>query len=979
MSKNAKKHRNKGSTQGFDGVRGDQTAKRLKYWGKNTVSLNWRRWDVEKIRYTQIVKTITYGENVWSTKFIAPYGMKEAIKQRKRDNRGRSSLPGDAKETLCLPEHYDFKDVVIDVEDEGDLGHKEFYVVYCLKCHSSDRGYMKYFTTQYKDFLPNNPTLKDVMDNWDKIAEEHSSSIMKYIDVAGCILPHEPTVSASPNESHYIVKPADHADSKCHKWTSTETTSILELLKSPQQSSAVLTSPSSGKRPATSLTSPTSMKKQKLLTVALDGSITAEKTVKVHNTKRPGGEGNATITVKHQKQLTFKSIKLIDPTVSLKKNTTDSMEKCAQNTCYSFVLSGCAKEVSNNTTIEFYDKHVKHLRKHHQESVGHIQIDNKGLPTPLRVSLDKNNIRELHAALVLSYRRLQSSLSNPLLYKPFVGDNVPFSVYTDGIQKFGKELNGAYARTCDKDLNIINAPVSLHSIKGGSMDSVKLSVEIISVINDIKPILHVQSAFDIFVKVDTLASLPEFLKCCIIISQDNVGKKLKLLFVNWPVCINADGCATNGAAVALLVKIIGLISPSARCSAHAAHGSMRRLAASKTMCVPEVVDYAAQIRPVLKHFKNSGKSMSILNEALKLLEMRAMKTMLWCPTRMGYLLTSSKRCTELLVPLTDVLVTCGIKKDDAMYFISPKCLTIMHVLADIEGMFMKNFLRRLDCDNSLIIDVFQESANAVISLGELKLETFNSFIDGITEDEWGNIVLSTKTPTGETHNLTLNYTHHPGRRAISKVDKIKNDAVELKNKILENLKTNIEDQSQSDTIVEFASCFDMKRKITCEERIEYLKKLHALYCVDYIHEVEAEFGIPGWEVTVTYEAKVKCSEEELVSQYKDLWPKLNKEWCAWNKNKDKKFQTKEFWKLMLEQYGVLCCELFELLVIMMSISPGTGPLERSYSLLEKICKKDRNWLGAKSIESLWLLAIYHLNDDDALFDGVRNILSNEKI
>ena len=104
---------------------------------------------------------------------------------------------------------------------------------------------------------------------------------------------------------------------------------------------------------------------------------------------------------------------------------------------------------------------------------------------------------------------------------------------------------------------------------------------------------------------------------------------------------------------------------------------------------------------------------------------------------------------------------------------------------------------------------------------------------------------------------------------------------------------------------------------------------------------------------------------------------LNKEWCAWNKDKAKRFKTKEFWKLMLEQYGYLCCELFELLVILMSISPGTGPLERSYSKLEKICRKDRNSLSAKSIESLWLLAIYQLNDDDALFDGVRSVMSNE--
>ena len=222
------------------------------------------------------------------------------------------------------------------------------------------------------------------------------------------------------------------------------------------------------------------------------------------------------------------------------------------------------------------------------------------------------------------------------------------------------------------------------------------------------------------------------------------------------------------------------------------------------------------------------------------------------------------------MPLIDVLVSCDVKKEDASYFMSPKCLGIMHLLADVEGVFMKNFIRRPDGDNALIIDVFNESANAITTLDELELKTFDSFVDGITEDEWGNVLLSTKIPTGENHNLTLNYTHHPGRRAISKVVKIKSDAVDLKDKILENLKSNIEQQNQADTIVEFASCFDMKRKISCDERIELLKKLHAIYCVDYTHEVENSFGVPGWDVTVLYKAKVKCSVEELVSQFKAL-------------------------------------------------------------------------------------------------------------
>ena len=230
---------------------------------------------------------------------------------------------------------------------------------------------------------------------------------------------------------------------------------------------------------------------------------------------------------------------------------------------------------------------------------------------------------------------------------------------------------------------------------------------------------------------------------------------MELLFDNWPVCIAADGCATNSAAVEVLMDKIGLLSPGTRCSAHAAHGFARRLATSKTMSVQEVVEYTTNLRPVLKDFKNSGKTLCLLNDALKLLEMKQIKTLVWCPTRMGYIVTSSKRCSELLVPLADVLASCDIKKENASYFLSPKCITIMHILGDVEEVFMEKFIQRLDGDSSMIIDVFHESENDVAALNNIKMILFNLFLDGLTEDDNGNIVLTT---TGETtaHSLTLN-------------------------------------------------------------------------------------------------------------------------------------------------------------------------------------------------------------------------------
>ena len=62
----------------------------------------------------------------------------------------------------------------------------------------------------------------------------------------------------------------------------------------------------------------------------------------------------------------------------------------------------------------------------------------------------------------------------------------------------------------------------------------------------------------------------------------------------------------------------------------------------------------------------------------------------------------------------------------------------------------------------MIIDVFHESENAVAALNNIKMTLFNLFLDGLTEDDNGNIVLTTTATSdiGETttHSLKLNYT-----------------------------------------------------------------------------------------------------------------------------------------------------------------------------------------------------------------------------
>ena len=78
----------------------------------------------------------------------------------------------------------------------------------------------------------------------------------------------------------------------------------------------------------------------------------------------------------------------------------------------------------------------------------------------------------------------------------------------------------------------------------------------------------------------------------------------------------------------------------------------------------------------------------------------------------------------------------------------------------------------------------------------------------------------------EAHDIALNFTHRPARGGGGdRLEKLKTDAEDINVKIVENLVNNIIDQNQSGTIFEYASCFDLHRRIDLEQRCVLLTKL----------------------------------------------------------------------------------------------------------------------------------------------------------
>ena len=99
--------------------------------------------------------------------------------------------------------------------------------------------------------------------------------------------------------------------------------------------------------------------------------------------------------------------------------------------------------------------------------------------------------------------------------------------------------------------------------------------------------------------------------------------------------------------------------------------------------------------------------------------MKKVHTMSFCPTRMAYLLMAAAHSVKWLVPLCNFLVTLDIKKEQRDVFLTPKSMFVFHALADLEKAFQKQFIKALDTDQSIAIDVYRIISTFARSLGTI--------------------------------------------------------------------------------------------------------------------------------------------------------------------------------------------------------------------------------------------------------------------
>ena len=101
-------------------------------------------------------------------------------------------------------------------------------------------------------------------------------------------------------------------------------------------------------------------------------------------------------------------------------------------------------------------------------------------------------------------------------------------------------------------------------------------------------------------------------------------------------------------------------------------------------------------------------------------------------------------------------------------------------------------------------------------------------------------------------------------------------------------------------------------------------------------------------------------------------PKINRKWVAQRRTMS---QT-TFYTELISDHGTEMPNLADLILLLMSISPGTGPLERSFSKLGKLCFKDRSRLFVENIETEWLLSVLDIKPEKNLLVEACKVIQN---
>ena len=173
---------------------------------KKGISGEWHEFGKVKVEHTLITKNWTYQHSENNVKtyiqlYLAPYGMVQALTKLHSNRKSFANanvLSKHVKLALDVMENecYDSKNMKLDVGNFGNLGEKEFDYIYCSIC---TKDILPSLLHTHRGKLPANATIKNLLGRWDILNIQPS-----YLDMAGCLIPHEGHVHAGANARRFI-------------------------------------------------------------------------------------------------------------------------------------------------------------------------------------------------------------------------------------------------------------------------------------------------------------------------------------------------------------------------------------------------------------------------------------------------------------------------------------------------------------------------------------------------------------------------------------------------------------------------------------------------------------------------------------------------------------------------------------------------------------------------------------------------------
>ena len=375
----------------------------------------------------------------------------------------------------------------------------------------------------------------------------------------------------------------------------------------------------------------------------------------------------------------------------------------------------------------------------------------------------------------------------------------------NGIQKFAIEYNGILLQTIHPDTyDLMLVPFRLMKMKGGvnSHDTIESLMNAFGELLDIK-----NSAYDMINTFNGFENVnvdekPVYFKLGVIKEIITDSNEIHISMSDrLPIANCGDGVSVNIKVARVGAELYGLLCPDFDCSSHSVDGCWKRIARSETLSVSEVKVLYESLKPVVQHFKFSGKSKEFLDASMAALEMgHGMHLITWCATRMAHFLEASKRFDELLVPSYNAMFTMGLKKEDRDKLFQASNIFTMKLVADLHPVMHNRLQRTVDKDGHLVSETFRLAQQTAYDFRKVDTPKAKSFAESLHLDKNGNLMFTEVLNENE-HTLRLSDPQKSsrGQSEEQRLTSVKARLTKIKADVLKNIFENLTEQIGEDT------------------------------------------------------------------------------------------------------------------------------------------------------------------------------------